>query len=50
VKGFDDGVMDFIHRPEVYMVRKQNVSETGSAFVFRFGEGDTYSVGYLKTS
>jgi hypothetical protein len=32
--------MDLVHRPEFWMTRKRNVSETGFLSVFR----DTYSV------
>jgi hypothetical protein len=32
------------------LTRKHNISETGSASVFRLGEGDTYCVGFLRKS
>jgi hypothetical protein len=35
--------MDFVHRPELKINRKHNVSEIGSVSIFRLGEGDTPS-------
>jgi hypothetical protein len=42
------GSVDFVHRPELEITGKHNVSETGSVSVFRRREGDTYSVGSLR--
>jgi hypothetical protein len=41
---------DFVYRPEFYITRKQNVSETRSVSASRRGEGDAYSVGSLRKS
>jgi hypothetical protein len=38
------GFVEFVHRPELYITRKHNDSETGSVCIFRLGEGDPYSV------
>jgi hypothetical protein len=38
------GFMNIVHRPKFHVSRKHNVSETGSAAIFRWGETDTYSV------
>jgi hypothetical protein len=40
----------FVHRQEFEIIIKHDVSKTGSASVFRSGEGDTYSVGSHKKS
>jgi hypothetical protein len=40
------GFLDFDHRPECWIL--ENVSETISASVLRWGEGHTYSVGSLR--
>jgi hypothetical protein len=40
--------VDLVHLQEFYIIREHNVSGTRSASVFRWGEGDTYSVGILK--
>jgi hypothetical protein len=44
------GFEDFVHLPVFQTTRQHNVSETGSVSVFRFEEGDTYSVGCLSKS
>jgi hypothetical protein len=43
-------VFGFVHRPEFQVTRKHNASWTGSVHVFGWGEGDTYSVGFLGKS
>jgi hypothetical protein len=40
--------INFVHRPEFRIVRKYNVSETGSVSIFRLEERDAYSVGSLR--
>jgi hypothetical protein len=40
-------VMDFVHRPG-FEILDDDVSETGSASIFGWREGDPYSVGLLR--
>jgi hypothetical protein len=44
------GFLDFVHRPEFFITRKHNVTETGSVSILRRGKIDTYSVGSLRLS
>jgi hypothetical protein len=42
--------LEFVHRPEFWIIRKHNVSETGYVSVFTWEEGIIYSVGSLRKS
>jgi hypothetical protein len=44
------GFVDLFHHPEFYITIKYNISDTGSASIFRWGEEDTYFVGSLRKS
>jgi hypothetical protein len=41
-------VCGLVHRPEFYVTWEHDVSETGSVSVFKWREGDTYSVASLE--
>jgi hypothetical protein len=43
-----NGFVGFVHQQGFCITRKHNVSETGSVSIFRWREGDAYSVGSFR--